>query len=224
MKTEGILSLDMSTKTGWAFFISTQNGLTLVDYGKLEQIHTPDGRYPSSFLIWAHAVFEKIRELILHNAPDVIIIEETSAGSKAIYTQKILEWIHFLVASFLVDKCIRVIYIMTEEWRRETGCLMSKEEKKLNAKVSKLKAKQKSEILQDESLTEEEKKSKLKSVRAKIDGKVAGRTGRKHVNVRRANEVFGEFLNEPLRQRDEDKADALLLGYCYHLRRLKTNE
>jgi hypothetical protein len=42
--------------------------------------------------------------------------------------------------------------------------------------------------------------------------------------VRRANEIFGKFLKEPLRKKDEDTADSLLLGYCWHLRRLKANE
>jgi hypothetical protein len=49
-----------------------------------------------------------------------------------------------------------------------------------------------------------------------------GKITRKHVNIRRANEVFGAFLKTPLRKKDEDTADSLLLGYCYHLRRLKT--
>jgi hypothetical protein len=53
------------------------------------------------------------------------------------------------------------------------------------------------------------------------NGKRIGRLGKKHINVRRANEVFGKFLKTPLRKKDEDTADSLLLGYCYHLRRIK---
>lgn len=224
METENILALDVSSKTGYSFVKSSSNGVELIEYGTLDQIHTPEGIYPGSFIKWAYLCSDKIVNLIEKYKPDIIMIEETSAGSKAIYTQKILEWIHFLLANYFVDMKIKTCYIKTEEWRRETGCIMSKEEKKLNAKVSKLKAKQKAEILKDENLTEEEREKKLKAVRAKMDGKVVGRTGRKHVNVRRANEVFGPQLRVPLKKKDEDTADALLLAYSWHLRRLKLSE
>jgi hypothetical protein len=221
---EKVLALDMSTKTGWSLFHNMMDdvGLQLIEYGQLEQIHTPKGDYPGSFLVWADQVFEQVANLVDRVNPDVIVIEETSAGSKAIYTQKILEWIHYLFAEFVVDRGTRIVYIMTEEWRRETGCSMSKEEKKRNAQVSKLKSKQRKEILADESLTKEERDALLKKVRAKVDGKIVGRTGRKHVNIRRANEVFGSYFKEPLRKRDEDLADSLMLGFCYHLRSLKS--
>jgi lipopolysaccharide export system protein LptC len=80
---------------------------------------------------------------------------------------------------------------------------MSKEESKHNKVVKAYKGKHKTKIAYDES------------------GKRIGRLTRKHINVRRANEVFGEFLTEPLRMKDEDAADSLMLGYCYHLRRMK---
>lgn len=206
MQKEFILSLDVSTKTGWAFLLSSEHGETLLDYGRLEQIHTPDGMYPESFVKWAYSVFEKIKELIDQKQPTLIVIEETSAGSKAIYTQKILEWIHFLVAQFIVDKNLKVGYIMTEEWRRETGCLMSKEESKRNKEVRKYKQKNATKIAYDEN------------------GKRIGKITRKHVNIRRANEVFGEFLDVPFRKKNEDEADACLIAYCAHLRRLKSSE
>jgi len=199
---ERILALDMSTKTGWALLVSGED-LLLENYGQVPQIHTPIGEYPQSFVEWAYAVYEKIVELIDNNAPDVLVIEETSAGSKAIYTQKILEWIHFLVAKLIKETNIKVVYLLTEQWRRETGCKMSKEESTHNKNVRKYKSKNKTKIAYNDS------------------GKRIGRLTRKHVNIRRANEVFGEFFEEPLRKKDEDLADSLLLGYCYHLRRMK---
>lgn len=203
MHSEKVLSLDISTKTGWAFFVSSPEKFTLIDYGKIDQIHTPEGQYPSSFITWSHMCVEKILEVVKKFKPDVLVIEETSAGSKAIYTQKILEWIHFLIAKFIVDTGLKVRYILTEEWRRETGCLMSKEESKRNKAVKKYKLKNRTKIAYGE------------------DGKRIGKITRKHVNIRRANEVFGAFLSEPLRKKDEDTADSLLLGYAYHLRRMK---
>jgi hypothetical protein len=203
---EKVLSLDISTKAGWALFRSTPTDFLLLDYGKIPQIHTPDGEYPPSFIKWAYDVFHKIEQLIKDTSPDVVVIEETSAGSKAIYTQKILEWIHFLVAEFIVDNGIKVRYIMTEEWRRDTGCYMSKEESKRNKEVKKYKQKNATKIAYGQ------------------DGKRIGKITRKHVNIRRANEVFETYLKEPLRKKDEDTADSLLLGYSYHLRRFRSSE
>jgi hypothetical protein len=203
---ERVLALDMSTKTGWASMISTDTDIILEAYGQVPQIHTPDGLYPDHFVEWAHAVYAEIVKLIDANAPDVLVIEETAAGSKSIYSQKILEWIHYLVAKLIKESKIKAVYLMTEQWRRETGCLMSKEESKHNKEVKKYKDKNNTSIAYDEN------------------GKRIGRITRKHVNIRRANEVFGKFLKAPLRKKDEDTADSLLLGYCYHLRKVKQND
>jgi Holliday junction resolvasome RuvABC endonuclease subunit len=207
MKEERVLSLDISTKTGWTLLVSGDQ-LVLEAHGQIPQIHEPEGvgTYPNSYVVWAYRCFEKIMEVIEEQAPDVLVIEETSAGSKAIYTQKILEWIHFLVAKFIREYSIKVIYLMTEQWRRETGCKMSKEESKHNKLVKNYKKKNASKIAYDEA------------------GKRIGRLTRKHINIRRANEIFGQFLPAPLRKKDEDTADALMLGYCYHLRRMKNEQ
>ena len=82
---------------------------------------------------------------------------------------------------------------------------MTKEESAHNKYVKEYKEKHNTEIARD------------------INGKRIGKLTKKHINVRRANEVFGKFLKKPLIQKDEDTADSLLLGYCYHLRRTKEN-
>jgi hypothetical protein len=56
------------------------------------------------------------------------------------------------------------------------------------------------------------------------DGNVIGKISKKHVNIRRANEIFGAFLEKPLVKKDEDRADALLLAYAYHVVRMRTYE
>jgi hypothetical protein len=206
MNEERILSLDVSSKTGWALLVSSKDGCDLEAYGQIPAIHEPDGGFPKSYIDWAYIVVEKIVELVERHHPDVLVIEQTSAGSKAIFTQKFLEWVHFVLAKFIVDNRIKVIYYLTEQWRRETGCLMSKEEKKRNKEVKQFKTKNKTSVAYD------------------IKGKRIGKITRKHVNIRRANEVFESFLNEPLRKKDEDTADSLLLGYAYHQRRVVENE
>lgn len=199
-----ILALDVSTKTGWSLLHSELDGenFTLEANGQFEPMVEPtDSPYPNNYVFWAEECFNKIYKLIERYSPDVLVIEETTSGSKSAYSQKILEWIHFLLAKFIQESNIKAIYILTEQWRRETGCLMSKEESKHNKEVKKYKEAHETNIAYDSN------------------GKRVGRITRKHVNIRRANEVFSKFLKEPLRKKDEDTADSLLLGYCYHLRR-----
>ncbi len=200
---ERVLSLDISTKTGWAVFESEEEGVSLIDYGVVDQIKQPDLPYPESFVEWAYVCFEKIVELIDRFAPDVLVIEETSGNSKSSHSQKILEFIHFLVAKMIRETRIKTVYIMSGQWYSETGCKISKGESKHNAAVRKYKQKNDTNIAYNE------------------DGKRIGRITRKHVYIRRANEIFGEQLREPLILKDEDKAAALLLGYSYHVKRFK---
>jgi Holliday junction resolvasome RuvABC endonuclease subunit len=196
-----ILSLDVSTKTGWSVITSNGEDFTRDEYGKIDKSSEPEGQYPGNYVSWAYDNWVALATLITDKKPDVLVIEETSSGSKSIYSQKILEWIHFLLAQTIKESNIKAIYLLTEQWRRETGCLMSKDEKKRNKAVRTFKKDHGTKIAYNE------------------DGKRIGIIGRKHVNVRRANEVFSKFLKEPLRMKDEDTADSLLLGYCYHLRR-----
>ena len=201
MSSERILALDMSTKTGWCLLVSDGKDFTLEANGQIDKTTEPEGQYPANFIDWATNVYVDICKLIATFKPDVLVIEETASGSKSIYSQKILEWIHFLVANHIKMMQYKAVYLMTEQWRRETGCLMSKDESKHNKDVKKYKEKAGTNIAYD------------------ISGKRIGKITRKHVNIRRANEVFSEFLTEPLRKKDEDTADSLLLAYCYHLRK-----
>lgn len=183
--------------------VSSDFGIDLEDYGTLLAIHEPEGSYPSNYVIWAHLVFREIEKLIKKYRPDVLAIEETVAGSKAVYSQKFLEWSHFLLASYIKESNTRSVYLLTGAWRSEVGAKMTKEESKHNKEVKKYKEKNGTRMAYD------------------INGKRIGKLTKKHINVRRANEVFGKFLKKLLKKKDEDTADSLLLGYCYHLRRLR---
>lgn len=206
MKPERILSLDISSKTGWAAANYTKNGIKLIDYGTIPKTSAPDEKYPGNYVIWAYQNFESILELIKKFNPDILVIEETSRGSKNAMSQKILEWIHFLVSQYIKDSGIKTCYLMTEEWRRDIGCKMSDVEKLKNKEARLYKKKHKTTVAKDS------------------DGKRIGITGRKHINVRRANEIFGDQLKEPLRQKNEDLADALGLLACYCFRKNKLDK
>lgn len=208
MIAKTILSLDMSSKTGWACIVSSDEGLKLIEYGMIPKTSEPNGKYPANYVDWAYQVFGEIQKLIERFKPDTLVIEETVAGSKQVYSQKILEWIHFLVAKFIKESNIEAVYLLTGSWRAETGCIMSNEERKKNKAVRDYKK-------------QKEKETGTKPMAAyDINGKRIGLVGKKHVNVRRANEVYGAFLKRPLQKKDEDEADALMLAYCLHLRRV----
>lgn len=209
---ERVLSLDISTKTGWACAVSSELAFWLIDYGTLEQIHQPDGMYPGVFVDWAHLCFNEIKKIIDKFKPDVLVIEETSKGSKNAMSQKILEYIHYLLAKFIQESGIKSVYVMTEQWRREIGCVMSKEEKLRNKEVRAYKKEF------------EKKNGKKTTVAYDINGKRTGLIGRKHVNIRRVSEIFADQLKEPLKRKDEDLADGLGLLACYHFRRFKNDD
>jgi len=206
LESKRVLSLDVSTKTGWAIAISSGDGIKLENYGTLDQIHQPEGNYPSTYIIWAYDIFKEIQKLIDKFEPDVLVIEETSKGSKNAMSQKILEFSHFLLAEYITNHNIESVYIMTEQWRREIGCKMNDKEKLRNKEVRAYKKKNKTVLAYD------------------INGKRIGIIGRKHINIRRINEIFADQLREPLIRKSEDQADALGLLACYHMRRSKTNK
>ena len=186
--------------------VSSDSGIVLETYGMVPAIHQPEGPYPAVFVDWAQLVFNEILALINRFKPDILVIEETVAGSKAVYSQKILEFCHYLLAKFIKESHIRSVYLLTGAWRSEVGAKMTKEESEHNKAVKKYKEKHGTKFAYD------------------IKGKRIGKLTKKHINVRRANEVFGLFLKAPLRKKNEDEADSMLLGYCYHLRRMNKTD
>lgn len=130
---------------------------------------------------------------------DAIVVEETNLGKNR-YSQKSLEFTHayfLLQMSKSICKDVPIVYLSTSQWRTAVGLEMSKEDKKSNAKLSKA------------------KKAVGGDVR-KVDKKalgVAGKVTKKHLAVRKANELFGLTL----KLKDNDIADALLLGTAYFL-------
>lgn len=191
--TQKVLGLDISSKTGWSVQFVSKDGCKLDSFGLLGPFEEPNRQYPLSTYEWAHICACSIIEKIDEVKPDVIIIEETSKGSKNHLSQKLLEWIHYIVAESLIQSDVWPIYYQTGEWRGAVGCQMTKEEKKKNALVRKLKNGDSKVVAKDEN------------------GKRIGKTTKKHVNVRIANELYGLKL----KMKDNDKADALLLVRCY---------
>jgi Holliday junction resolvasome RuvABC endonuclease subunit len=194
---ERVLALDISTKTGFCLVEISGKEFSLVEHGQIKKTSEPSGDYPGNYVDWAYQCFGAILELIERLCPNCLVIEETAANSRSAYSQKILEFIHFLVAKFIRDTKIKCRYYQTGVWRTLVNSRASKEEKKHNLKVAAYKKKNNTKIAYGD------------------DNKRIGKLTRKHVSIRRANENFGRFLKEPLRKKDEDAAESLLLSAAY---------
>lgn len=187
-----ILSLDLSTQTGYAMFKDD----SLVKYGTVgtKFDHRELGEYPFSYLEWADKVVEAIslEMASIGYAPDKVVIEETT-GSNNNYSQKILEFIHMNVLRWLRRANVKkVYYIRTGVWRSIVGARQNPDERKLNAKIKRIKQKSGKKL-------------------AKIDGKVVGKKDRKDYAIRAAKDIFGIDF----KKKDNNTVDAILVGWAF---------
>lgn len=192
-----VLALDISTKTGWAIF---EDGKP-TSWGTVFPDKTVKdfGSYPDSFVKLAEYLANRILDQLLADDGDnglnrssfEVVIEETNS-SKQNYSQKLLEYLHFCIVKRFSSMNIAPKYIRSGEWRSACDSKMNAAEKSLNAKIGRIKKKTGKKL-------------------AKIDGKVVGKKNRKTVALRRCEEILGIQM----KRKEEDAADALLLGLGY---------
>jgi len=189
-----ILSLDLSTKPGYAIF---EDGV-LKEYDTLflDRNVAEFGIYPFSFLKCAESVAERLfNEVIDQMNFDKIVIEETTAGRNN-YSQKILEFIHFEVIRQLNKKEYKsVAYVRTGVWRKLTGANQNDEEKKHNARYRAAK----------------KKKVKGDKTRVRVDGELTRKLDKKDYAIRAFKEQFGIQLHKKM----EDACEAALIGLAF---------
>jgi hypothetical protein len=192
-----IVSLDISTKPGWAYFRIKDGEIQHLKFDTIFPKKTVKdyGHYPFNYVNYVHDVAISVVtevSLIQVNHPEVeVVIEETTKG-KNNYSQKMLEFLHYSVLVGLQTKHIPVVYVRTGIWRGKVGANLTVEEKRLNAKIRRIKKKTGKRL-------------------AKIDGKVAGLVTKKHAALRCFKEHFGYEL--PLNM--NDACDAVLVGLAY---------
>jgi len=212
-----LLALDLSTSTGWSLF----HKLTPLEYGTLEKIETRDYKqeirswkdypdaYPENLMETAGKVAKMCGELYDAYEPDIVIIEEINKG-RARISQKLLAFIQMAVTDILLSKGAKVKFLTTDCWRNITNSRSTKEDRNFNAKIARIKKKRKVELdkqVKAGELTKVEAAKKAK-LPAKIDGKVVGKRGTKDYAIRRVKDIFGFELIK----KENDAADALLLG------------
>jgi hypothetical protein len=192
-----IVALDLSTKPGWARFLVKDGEVQKLQFDTIfpKKEIKDYGHYPFNYVDFARELASHLVSdinLIHINHPEVeVVIEETTAG-KNNYSQKILEFIHYAVLTGLQFKKIPAFYIRTGTWRAKVGANLNDEEKKLNAKIRRI-------------------KNKTGEKLAKIDGKVVGKRTKKHASLRCFKEHFGYEL--PLNM--NDACEAVLIGLAY---------
>jgi hypothetical protein len=195
------ISLDISTKTGWAYWETDGVELRLLEYGVTDKLECPKGMvYPEDYVLWSKQVFSNVMiQAVGDRQFNALVMEDTTKGSRDAGAQRILEWIHYHVAEEVIKMkrspvphptgFLGSFYLQTGEWRQIMGCIMTSEEKRRNKSVRRQNA-EGSKVAKDPG------------------GKRIGKISKKHVNIRRVKEIFGiEFM-----MKDEDKADAILLG------------
>ena len=193
MDPQKVLALDISSSAGFAYFHGE-----LREYGltALPNIIHSYGQYPWSFHHAAKDMAARLYERVVHFNPDVVVIEETNLA-RARYSQKFLEFTHAYLLELLKVKGVTVIYVSSSSWRSTLGLVMSKEDKRNNAKLSRA-------------------EKKAREAGTKVDKKslgIRGKVGKKHLAIRYVNDTYG--LN--LKVKDNDIADAICLGTAYIL-------
>ena len=209
-----VLALDVSTKTGWAVFeppagtaewvgkgvkIETSaSGWGLKKYGLIKNPKKVQeyGVYPWSYLNACSAMAQQLLKLANEEKPDAIVIEETN-GSKARYTQKVLEMLHCCLLDRLAVYMTGtpVYYVNSSEWRKTLGLVLSKEDKKANKK---LKVAKKLSAATGKKLN-------------RTELGIRGIVNKKHIAIRYVNDTYCKnFL-----VKDNDICDAICLGTAY---------
>lgn len=215
-----ILALDLSTSTGWALF----NKLTPISWGTLNKRSPANYKadiksyedypeeYPKNFIDAARAIAQDCARLANEHNPDTIIIEEINQARSRL-SQKILGFIHFAVCEELGNYDIK--YLTSTCWRKLTDCYATKEDRNLNARISRHKKKRKEKLkkqLTNGEISDKDFKQKSKQP-IKLDGKIVGSRNFKHHALRKVEDLLGIEL----KMKENDAADALLLGYAGYL-------
>jgi hypothetical protein len=181
------LALDLSTSTGWAFFLNGEradHGGFKVEIENFNVQKHPEKQldYPGNIARAASQVAANVGALFARLSPDFVVIENTVCGRNR-GTQRCLEWIHLGVLHELMCRDIRFRYMDPSEWRAALQVRLSKDDKRNNRHV--------------------------------YEGKKRGRIGRKHLSVRYANETFG--LKLKLKDNDRADALCLGKAFIHQI-------
>lgn len=158
------LSLDLSSKTGWALF----NDGKYIESGVLDKVAILDFdmknepnksiHYPLNIITAAEEVGTKVKTLIESKKPDFIVLENSTKGRNR-HSQRFIEFMHFCVLKQIIQLQIKFSYLDPSQWRSALDIRLSNEDKKNNRLVT--------------------------------QGKKRGKVNRKHLALRYVEDTFG---------------------------------
>lgn len=135
-----ILTLDLSTSTGWALLESSLESpktIQLIAYGniKAKPSQTQDC-YPINYLWCSREIATYVCEIYrTYPGIDWVIVEDTNKGQQR-FSQKLLEFIHCTVFSCLRTyfATVQIGYVNTSEWRKVVSLHLTKDQRVANRK------------------------------------------------------------------------------------------
>lgn len=226
-----VLSLDISSRTGWSVFADGK----LTDYGMIEhkvkgKFH--EGNYPLNIIESAEKMATDLCAVAKKYDPHFIVIEETNLGKNR-YSQKQLEFIHCVVC-INIEKYGQIKYLDSSEWRSSLSMGLSTDQRKSNKKIKDEREEKKLELetqwWKDNKRaflkeTEELKKRESNKIKKTYDGRcnkyisdgmrkfktINKKVGFKHLSVSYVNANYGFQF----KLKDNDIADSICLGEAF---------
>jgi hypothetical protein len=199
-----LLSLDLSTHTGWAYF---EDGI-LIDAGAFDvKVYEYVANvkkwsdlpeiYPYNHIGAANHVAVECYNLWTKLSQPNVVTEHTE-GSKHRISQRTLEFIHFAVFSKFSEYGVNTRYLLNSDWRKYCKCYISQwpEHQKWNKEVGKAKKKA--------------KPTKAGAKVAKINGKIVSRIDQKKLSIFIAKKNHPKFID--LIGTNDNIADAINMG------------
>lgn len=214
-----ILTLDISTKTGWAIF---ETGVAQpVSFGVFENpIAANSMPYPASFLRVARAHAMWLRNIVrvtpLLPCFGAIVIEETNKtgrfGSR--HSQKLLEFLHYATVEALLETYTfdQIKYVNTSDWRKKLNLSVAETKKLAKPALREFEAAKKALLSEKDRAKKLVLKGNLETLKRDLKARcIHGKIDKKSIAVAFANANWGLTLKKG----DNDIADALCLGEAY---------
>ena len=243
MRLMRLMGLDLSTKTGWS--IVDDGKLicfgTVVEKPDGNNSHPS---YPHNYIECAKTIARRVATLVRCNLPEMVIIEETNKGKNR-FSQKLLEFIHYAINESLREfDWLDVSYIDTSAWRKAVAVDFNDDEMESKKDLRKAKSSSKEEVRAEaqpffeearleflafaknkrevkkrtrlfNQMMDEIVRESMSRKRMMKDGKRLTNLSKKHVAVRRVNEMFHTNFDI----KDNDICDSICLCVGYNILR-----
>lgn len=189
-----VFGLDLSYHAGWCVFDTQEKLIASGTINLPGKVGDDYGPFPWNYLNATTAQINQVYDLICRYNPKAVVIEAVNKGKNR-WSQLGLDFLHLELLQRLKLDGLKVVYLDSSAWRRTMDIKMSPTDKKNNAKVSKAK----------------------RGGKSKKELGVKGKVTKKHLAINAVNQMIreGKLPLEPLKLKDNDEAESLLLCLAY---------